>query len=104
MNKNKLEIERLLLKEIINEVHNESTRISDSCQREIILLVRSRVPEGKSKEELDLNEIKSPIEKFSEKIHSAAPKSKNPKKRAVVRRFILENIKNFLSDIWPFGE
>ncbi|MFL0797318.1 MAG: hypothetical protein K6L73_07485 [Cellvibrionaceae bacterium] len=104
MDKNKLAIERIILKEIINKTHNESIRISDSCQKDILLLVRSRIPEGKKASDLDLKEIRFLVNEFASKIHKAAPESKNPRKRAVVRRSILESIKSFLSDIWPFGE
>lgn len=104
MDKNQLDIERHIIKEIIGRVHDEKTRISDTCQREITFLVRSRIPKGKTWEQLDHQEISHLIEEFSKKLHREAPESKNPKKRAVVRRSILDGIKKLLSDIWPFGD
>uniref|UniRef100_A6W321 Uncharacterized protein n=1 Tax=Marinomonas sp. (strain MWYL1) TaxID=400668 RepID=A6W321_MARMS len=104
MDKNKLAIERHIIKEIIDRVHDDQTRISDTCQREIIFLVRTRIPNGKAWEELDHKEISYLIEDFSKKLHQEAPESNNPQKRAVVRRSLLSGIKKLLSDIWPFGE
>ena len=104
MDRSKLEIEREIVKKIIHEVHDQTTRISDSCQREIILLVRARIPRGKTWEELDHNEIKFLINEFSKTLHKEVPKSKGHNKRAVVRNSILDKIKRLLSDIWPFGE
>jgi hypothetical protein len=104
MDKNVKEIERQIIKAIISRVHDESTRISDTCQRDIALLVRARVPEGKTWEELDHDEINCLIDEFSKKLYKEGPESKDPKKRAVVRRSILRGIKKLLSDIWPFGE
>ncbi|KJZ16444.1 hypothetical protein TW85_00205 [Marinomonas sp. S3726] len=104
MDKNTLDIERQIIKAIINRVHDESNRISDTCQRDIALLVRSRVPEGKAWNELDHNEINNLIDEFSKKLHKDTPISKNPKKRTIIRRSILRGIKKLLSDIWPFGE
>ncbi|MEZ9944018.1 hypothetical protein AB4331_03585 [Vibrio breoganii] len=104
MDKNILDIERQIIKAVISRVHDESNRISDTCQRDIALLVRSRIPEGKTWEELDHNYINNLIDEFSKKLHKNTPESKNPKKRAVVRRSILRGIKKLLSDIWPFGE
>lgn len=104
MDKNVKKIERQIIKAIISRVHDESTRISDTCQKDIVLLVRARVPEGKTWEEFDHVEINSLIDEFSKKLHKEAPKSNDPKKRAVVRRSILKRIKKLFSDIWPFGD
>ncbi|EGR3366077.1 hypothetical protein ABMX69_22090 [Vibrio vulnificus] len=104
MDKNQLDIERHIIKEIIDRVHDEQTRISDTCQRDMAFLVRSRIPKGKTWEELDHLEIRHLIEEFSKKLHQDVPESKNPKKRAVIRRSLLSGIKKLLSDIWPFGE
>ncbi|ACR13574.1 hypothetical protein TERTU_0789 [Teredinibacter turnerae T7901] len=42
--------------------------------------------------------------KFSEQAKENAQAPIDPKKRAVVRSSFLGKIKEFLSDIWPFGE
>lgn len=104
VDKNKLEIERLIHKMIIGMVHSESVRIADTCQREMIFLIRSRVPNNLNIKDLDLEGIKNQIKIISDEIASTPPESKNPRKRAVVRRSFLRRITFFLSDIWPFGE
>lgn len=104
MDKNKLEIERLIHKMIIDMVHSDSVRIADTCQRELIFLIRARIPSNLNIKELDLEEIESQLKIIPDEITSTPPKSKNPHKRAVVRRSFLRRITIFLSDIWPFGE
>ncbi|WP_041590044.1 hypothetical protein [Teredinibacter turnerae] len=104
MDKNKLELERAIFKEIVEAVHDESTRISDSCQRDIIHLVRDRIPEGITKDTLDRKKLRKLVIKFSEQAKENAQAPIDPKKRAVVRSSFLGKIKEFLSDIWPFGE
>lgn len=100
------DIERWIVKKIISEVHDGSTRLSDSGQRELHLVVRERMPSPVNSEEIviDKKELDALIVKFAEQIHKNVPNQSDSGKRPVVRRTLIGRIIDLFSDIWPFGE
>jgi hypothetical protein len=97
-------VERKIVKTIITKVHNESTRLTDSSQRALHLIIRKRIPSSAVTEKFDAKELDAYIAKFARDIHANAPEQPDSGKRVRLRQSLIEKITDLFSDIWPFGE
>jgi hypothetical protein len=98
------DVERWILNRIIKEVHDDSIRLSDTGQRELHFIIRTRIPSSVTSKQLNREEIGTHIERFAREIRENAPKKPNKNRRAVVRKSLIDKLTALFSDIWPFGE
>jgi hypothetical protein len=93
-------LERKIVAGIIRSIHN-GTRIADSGQRELHITVRNRIREDTNINIRDA-EVGELIAKYSERLHSEVP-AKSRKGKAVVRKSMIDRLRPFFENVWPFG-
>jgi len=100
------DLERLIVKKIIGEVHDGAVRISDSGQRELHLIVRERIPTATSSEKIEVSkeELNILIAAFAARLSENAPDNPVPHKRTIIRKTLIGRVIDLFSDFWPFGE
>lgn len=100
------DIERWVVTRIVREVHDGSTRLSDSSQGKLHSVVRERMPatNESGEVEIDEKELAAFLEQFAKQLREKMPEQESSREKVVVRRSLLRKVIDLFSEVWPFGE
>lgn len=99
---NKEKLEAGVLHAVLKAVHNDSTRMSDSCQGMLHLVIRERIEELDESDYPSVEELADFVSELCVEIHSHTKRVRS-QKRVVARIGLVKRILSIFENTWPFG-